>query len=420
MRRPIKYKAYIARRNRIALIATTTVLAIGIIGGTAAAIASSRAKDPNPVETTPEIVDTTDVITTEPITTEPITTEPIDTTVTTEEITTPSAESETEPVTEEITEVETEELIPPSIDLSEVGTVKNYRGGTLDLTNYSTLDDLAAAAKKLHGQGYTAVMLDLKLDNGKLAYLSEVAEAETYGANPDVAAHKLGDIVDVLHKEGLYVTARVSLFRDDIAAKANGAAALMNVSGFRYSDGASRWLSVYSIAAKNYVYALISEIGNAGVNEITMRNIGLPANAGTKEPAYSEDITKEEAVIGFISWMRAKLPHVTFNLELDALTIANGGDEVRGINVAALAACVDSITADLTLANLGKSLTVGDKTISNVYADPKATVELLLSAIDTSKLPIRPMLEATNSAATNKALIRLCSDKGYEAYQMVD
>lgn len=406
MRRPIKYKAAIARRNRIALIATTSVLAVGIIGGTAAAVASSRAKNPSPAETTPAIIDTTDAITTEPL----------DTVVTTEEITTPEV-TETEALTEGSTDVATEEL-PPAVDITEVGTLKNYRGGTLDLSDYPTLAELETAAKALHDQGYTAVMVELKYDNGKLAYLSDVEAAEAYGANPSIAAHKLGDIVDVLHKEGLYVTARVCAFRDDLAAKGNSAAALMNVSGFRYSDGASRWLSVYTSEAQDYIIALLSEMEKAGVNEVMLRDFALPADAGTKAPAYRDDITKEAAVTAFLTRLDTTFPNLTINLELDALTIANGGDEMRGIDTEALGKLADSITADLTLANLGKSLTVGSTTIADVYADPKATVELLLTSIDASALPIRPMLEATDDAATNKVLIKLCSDNGYEAYQM--
>jgi len=308
----------------------------------------------------------------------------------------------------------------PDSQITDVATTKNYKGGYLDLAEYPTRNELKKAAEALKADGYTAVMVELKYDNGKLSYKSNVAEAKEFGANPSVAAQSLDDIVDILHGAGLYVTGRVCALRDDLAAKGNSDAALMNVAGFRYSDGASRWISVYSTEGQDYVLSLLSEMKQAGVDEIMLRDYALPADAGTTAPKYDNSVSKTDAVRTFLDRVDKILSGAALNLELDAVTIAAGGDETMGIDCSDYGAIADSITADITLSNLRDGMTIGGKTIADVDADPAKTVETVLSALDASALNIRPLLELTGNAAKDAAQVAAAQNKGYGAYQMTE
>lgn len=428
MRRPVKYKTRQAAKNRMIAAAVSAVLGVGVIGGAAAAVLLNR--DDEGID---GIGTGTDTQTGAPIVTDTMdSTE--DTAGVTEDIATETepAETETEAVTEAVTEPVTEppvvaeptpaETEPSSqqqgTQVSDVTTLKNYKGGYLDLADYPTIGELKTAADTLKADGYTAVMVELKYDNGKLAYKSDVAEAKDYGANPSVAAQKLDDIVDTLHDAGLYVTARVCALRDDLAAKGNSDAALMNTAGFRYSDGASRWISVYSEEGQDYVLSLLSEMKQAGVDEIMLRDYALPADAGTTAPKYDTSVTKTDAVKTFLDRVDSTLSGTALNLELDVMTIVSGGDETMGIDCSALGAIADSITADITLSNLRDGMTIGGKTIADVDADPAKTVETVLSALDASALNIRPLLELTGSTAKDAAQVTVALNKGYGAYQM--
>ncbi|MCQ2433348.1 MAG: hypothetical protein MJ175_12155, partial [Clostridia bacterium] len=325
--------------------------------------------------------------------------------------------TEKAPETEKVPD--TDPVIPDS-PITGVGTLKNYLGGYLALADYPTTGDLAAAAKALHNAGYTAVMVELKYDNGKLSYLSGVSEASSYGANPSVAAHSLRDIVKIFHNEGLYVTGRVCALRDDLAAKGNSSAALMNASGFRYSDGASRWLSVYSEAGQDYIISLLKEMRDAGVDEVMLRDYGLPEDAGTTAPAYDKNISNYDAVTAFIKRVDSEVKGLTLNLEMNALTIAAGKDETTGIDASVLGALADSVTADITLSNLKDGMTIGGVTIADVDKDPAKTVNTVLAALDASTLPIRPLFELTGNTATDNAQIAAAKNHGYGAYQMTN
>ncbi len=434
MRRPVKYKTRQAARNRMIGMITASVLGVAVIGGASAAVLLSRGDDGiDGVGTgtggiVPSVTDTeelpvgTDTDGVSADTQVPVTDVPTETLPVTEPVTEPVTqppETAAPTVTDAPAAEETEQT-PAVTPGKDVATTKNYKGGYLDLSDYLTASELEGAAKKLRADGYTAVMVELKYDNGKLAYKSSVEEAKDFGANPSVAAQELDDIVDILHDAGLYVTGRVCALRDDLAAKGNTDAALMNTAGFRYSDGASRWISVYSEAGQDYILALLSEMQRAGVDEIMLRDYALPADAGTTSPKYDTSVSKTDAVKTFLGRVDSTLSGTALNLEMDVATIAAGKDDTMGIDCSAFGTIADSITADMTLSNLRDGMTVGGKTIADVDADPAKTVETLLAAIDASPLNIRPLFELTGNASHDAAQIAAAQNRGYGAYQMTE
>lgn len=435
MRRPVKYKTRQAARKRIITAAVASVLGVGVIGGAAAAVILNRDDEGNlgvgtgsdtagvvitdtadsglaggtdtAQSTDTAAEDTTLSLDTE---TEPAVTEPADT----EPAATEPAVTEPAPV---VTEPPTDNN-PPQTEITGVASTKNYKGGYLDLSDYPTTSSLKTAAEALKADGYTAVMVELKYDNGKLAYKSGVAEAVEFGANPSVAALPLDDIVDVLHNAGLFVTGRVCAFRDDLAAKGNSALALMNTAGFRYSDGASRWISVYTDAGQDYLLALLNEMEDAGVDEVMLRDFALPADAGTTAPKHEVSTGRYETVESFVKRISTECPELSLNLEIDVETLVAGSDDETYINCEALAPYTDSITADITLSNLRDGMSIGGKTIADVDADPAKTVDTVLSALDGVALNIRPLIELTGNASVDAAQIAAAQNRGYGAYQM--
>ena len=232
MRRPVKYKTRQAARNRMIAVVTSAVLGVGVIGGAAAAVLLNRDDDgidgiggADTQSGVPVVTDTadstTDNVGADTQTTDAVTDVPTETEAVTEAVTEVVTEAITEPpVVIEQKPAETEApTVQQGTTVTNVATTKNYKGGYLDLADYTTMTELKQAAQALKADGYTAVMVELKYDNGKLSYKSDVAEAKEYGANPSVAAQKLDAIVDVLHEAGLYVTGRVCALRDDLAAK---------------------------------------------------------------------------------------------------------------------------------------------------------------------------------------------------------
>ena len=176
---------------------TASVLGVAVIGGASAAVLLSRGDDGiDGVGTgtggiVPSVTDTeelpvgtdTDGVSTD--TQVPVTDVPTETLPVTEPVTEPVTQppETAAPVVTDAPAVTEPAQTPTVTPGADVATTKNYKGGYLDLSDYLTASELEGAAKKLRADGYTAVMVELKYDNGKLAYKSSVEEAKDFGAN---------------------------------------------------------------------------------------------------------------------------------------------------------------------------------------------------------------------------------------------
>lgn len=324
----------------------------------------------------------------------------------TEPQTDPDTEPVTEPKTEPVSDPEpqTEPITDPTPDLhrTDVGAYENYRGGWLDIAAYGTKEALTKAGAALRAEGYTAVTVDLKAGGGMLGYASAYADAKTFGAVPKTAVLTVSEIVDALHDADLFVTGRFSVFRDDCFAKKNSAPdVLMNENGFRYSDGASRWASVFSKdKAWTYELALLAEIAGSGIDEVLLTDYALPGDNGTT--AYISDETQNaaETAAAFVTEAAKKLPGITLSLAADADALLSG--EKDGCNIEKLSHLCAGFSVDLTADALTDGRKIGAEVISDAKNDPGAAVKLVLDVLGTRQYPVRPMMSLTGNAGRDR------------------
>ena len=191
MRRPIKYKK--KKQNRLIavmfIIAAVAVIAAAGIGISVAVQnrESPAPDDPGKQSDTRTGDSTEDIESQEDSQTANDTTEPIETDSQKADDSSTDTEDTTPPVDR-----------PPS-PITNVSSYENYQGAYLNLSKYLTVNELRTAAKDLSDEGYTAVMIDLKYDNGRLSYVSSVQNAADYGANPTVASLNISDVIEALH-----------------------------------------------------------------------------------------------------------------------------------------------------------------------------------------------------------------------------
>ncbi len=414
MRRPIKYKK--KKQNR--LIAVMFIIAaVAVIAAAGIGISVAVQNRENPGPDNPEKQSDTkngdstadDIESQKEAQTTNESTEPVETDLQDASDSSTDTEDTTSPVDR-----------PPS-PITNVSSYENYQGAYLNLSKYLTINELRTAAKGLSDEGYTAVMIDLKYDNGRLSYVSSVQSAADYGANPTVASLNISDVIEALHGEGLYITGRLCAFRDDVAAQADMDIALMNESGYRYSDGTSRWISVYSEKGCQYILELIREVYAHGIDEIMLRQFGLPDSSDEKIQT-EENQTAYEAVTAFIKKIRTSMPDLQLNLELPAAAVASLKSDTTGIDIEVLKAQCDSITADFTISNLKNGDSILGVTVTDPTSNPDKTVkelsEAFLSLAD--DYSIRPLVEWSGEEKSDTALKEALEQIGYENYQMID
>lgn len=139
------------------------------------------------------------------------------------------------------------------------------------------------AAQQVERAGGNAVLVEMKRDDGTLAYVSSVELAislEASGSDTQVN-QALRDLTG----GDYYTIAQVSCFRDDIVGGVNSYAILSN-GGYRWRDfNGMRWSCAGKTSTQDYIVDLCVELAQMGFDEILLTNCGYPPN-GTGEMGW--------------------------------------------------------------------------------------------------------------------------------------
>ncbi|MGB9757854.1 MAG: putative glycoside hydrolase [Candidatus Bipolaricaulaceae bacterium] len=158
------------------------------------------------------------------------------------------------------------------------------------LTAYVASDPkiLAEVLEQSKKFGLNAIVVDVKNNNGEVCYSSSVPLAKAVGAVRPIL--DLPELIERLHKNGLYVIARQVVFYDPLLAKYLG-------------NGGAPWVLPTNGTAVSYNLAIAKEVESFGVDEIQFDYIRFPDD-GPIGPDYSGRCA---AVEDFLAQARAAL-----------------------------------------------------------------------------------------------------------------
>lgn len=146
------------------------------------------------------------------------------------------------------------------------------------LTDQVKLDEFLEAAKK---GGASAVVVDIKNENGSVMHLSQVKTATDALAVSDFAVD-MSDIAKAISERGLRPIARVYAFEDHVSSYSlrRMACGYLNETMLWYDNeplnGGKPWLNPYAQEAQNYVLQLAVESGEIGFDEVILAGFQFP------------------------------------------------------------------------------------------------------------------------------------------------
>ena len=156
----------------------------------------------------------------------------------------------------------------------------------LDASAVQDEASLQAAAQQLAQQGAAYAVVTLKDSTGQILYPSQVpaAAGSIEGASLDPAR-----IASVLKDNGLVPVAKLAVFRDPMAARANRGMAI----GYRNQEylwldnkasaGGNPWLNPYSADAVQFIGDLIDELHGMGFDHVLLENVQFPSAQNSKQ-----------------------------------------------------------------------------------------------------------------------------------------
>lgn len=176
----------------------------------------------------------------------------------------------------------------PVISIDNIGTVRALYVENAVLDDLTNLSKTLSKAKK---DGFNAVMLDFKMQDGTLAFntnLLKNTNKSDYNAVDSLIVEKIKD-------EGLMVIARVFCFEDTTAPQRIGAYVYENAEKTKiwFDDspinGGRVWLNPADSKATDYLCKVIGAISKAGADCIYLQSVQFPEARQNSIPVFTEN-----------------------------------------------------------------------------------------------------------------------------------
>lgn len=158
--------------------------------------------------------------------------------------------------------------------------------------------------------GMTALQLDVKDENGEVAFASrhaplarEVKAARGY-YRPAAVARKA-------HKRGLYLIARVVVFEDPFLSERRPRMAIQDAAGGIWrNDAGLGWTNPHSRKVWDYNVDIAESAGRAGFDEIMFDYVRFPSDGDVEAarfPGRKKGVGKAKTIAAFIEYARDRL-----------------------------------------------------------------------------------------------------------------
>lgn len=186
------------------------------------------------------------------------------------------------------TDPSAESIDSAPIETVPLGSPANRRGVYLTAHAAANTDLLNRTISRSLEFGYNALVIDVKDNSGTLAYDSEIPLAQQIGAV--LPRYDLKQMVELLHKKGIYFIARLVVFSDPKLAKHFGSQ--------------DEWVLASNAQAVAYNLAVAEEVAAAGVDEIQFDYIRFPdegsigENYAGRSAAVASFLQQANALVG--------------------------------------------------------------------------------------------------------------------------
>ncbi len=225
--------------------------------------------------------------------------------------------------------------------------------------------------------GLNALVIDLKGDRGYIPYPSALPLAERVGATKLRTIPDLKDLVATLKARGLYLIARLVVFKDDLLANARPDWAVRTAGGAIWKDREGLgWIDPFRKEAWDYTLSVAEEAAAAGFDEIQFDYVRFPDTVGLVFSQPSNEAARVQAITGFLREARRRLARYNVFTAVDIFGYVcwNRDDTGIGQRIEDLATAVDYISPML----YPSSFQFGIPGYRNPVANPYEIVRLSL------------------------------------------
>ena len=176
-----------------------------------------------------------------------------------------------------------------------------------------------------------AVVVDIKDFSGEVAYKTDVLEVKQYGAEAVIKIRDIDALLERLHKEDIYVIARITVFQDPVLVKARPDLAVRSIeSGGVWLDNKGLgWVDPAAKEAWNYTVAIAKDASSRGFDEINFDYIRFPSDGNLQDmqfPFSGQQTLKSVILRDFFKYLREHLEDTIISADLFGLSTSSRDD----------------------------------------------------------------------------------------------
>ncbi len=256
---------------------------------------------------------------------------------------------------------------------------------------------LDPALEVIQKSGLNALVIDLKGDRGLIPYPSALPLAAKAGALKLRTIPDLKALATSLKAKGIYLIARIVVFKDDLLVNARPDWAVRGAGGSIWKDREGLgWIDPFRKEAWDYTLGVAEEAAAAGFDEIQFDYVRFPDAAG---PAYSQTSTETsrvEAITGFLREAKRRLVPYNVFLAMDSFGYVcwNRNDTGIGQRLEDLATAVDYISPMLYPSGFQFGIPGYTNPIVHTYEIVHRSLEECKSRTAATAVRYRPWLQA--------------------------
>ena len=254
-----------------------------------------------------------------------------------------------------------------------------------------------AALDTLRKNGMNALVIDVKGDRGFIPFRIDLPAAAAAGAQNTITVRDMPALLDELRQQGIYLIARIVVFKDDLLAAARPEWAVKTASGVPYRDFEKlQWVDPFVPEVWAYNIAIARIAAEMGFEEIQFDYVRFPDKPGLRFAEPVNEASRTAAVSGFLRAAgQALVPYnVLVAADIFGYVLWNANDTDVGQKLAPILDSVDIVSPML----YPSGFQFGIPGYQNPVAHPYEIVNLSLKRGQerngVSPLRFRPWLQA--------------------------
>ena len=284
-------------------------------------------------------------------------------------------------------------LLPKALYLSSLGA-----------THSGIMGD---AKKLLATTKLNALVIDIKMDRGQVAYSTTNPIANAIGAQKLVVFKDLKGFVENLKKENIYTIARIVAFKDSPYVSKFPHHGVKKENGEMYKDKEGlAWIDPSIEASWDYIIDIAEETASMGFDEIQFDYVRFPDRKGIVFSVPNTQEARTKAIASFLKTARKRL--VPYNVFLSADIFGyvswHNADIDIGQRIDTMLPYVDYLCPMLYPSGFHKGIPGYTNPVDANYEIVKHSLDKALQKHKSSPLAYRPWLQAFRDYAFDRRI----------------